>query len=76
MRRSSRGVCLVVGLLGMGVLLAGCSKPENATATAAPPVPAGTTPGQKQQVGGGVPDLNLYAAPTGVQTGTQGGGGK
>lgn len=62
-------------LISVGVLLAGCSRSDEA-AQPTPPQPSAAqaaAPVKPQGGGGGIPDMNVYPAPAGVKTGTEGG---
>jgi len=70
----------IVLLLAMGAIVTGCSHGTDAanapvnsqnTAVTSPP---GAAMGKKSA--GATPDVDVYAAPSGVKTGTEGGGKK
>jgi hypothetical protein len=76
MRTPLLKIGLLGSLLGVGIMLAGCNKAaENADAsTAKPPSPrAEVNTGAKAPGRGGVPDMDVYPAPSGVKTGIEGG---
>jgi len=78
MRSLKTRIVCVGSLLLLGALSGGCSKNDGGgtdAANASPPTPVGTG-AKKPQGAGGVPDQTIYPAPSGVQTGLQGGAKK